>query len=219
MNIDVDDDGLPVLTQVLRTGHVERPLPAASNDVVAVVGHDEAPGEEDLQVDPLVIGYEPHVGVEAYLAPVPGHGMPTEDIAPARDDGPHDAARPDAFGLSQDVDAQRGDGRPATIDEPHIATGETRGAPAAPDERRLQDPSEIARRVRDAVLDGLGARIDTELDARIAQAIHAEVEAAFAQLQVQLRAHLAAALRDVVGRAVDEEIALSLGSPPVDRHD
>ena len=62
-------------------------------------------------------------------------------------------------------------------------------------------------RVRESVLDDLSTRIDTELDARIAQAMHAEVETAIAQLQVHLRDHLTLALRDVVARAVDDAIA------------
>jgi hypothetical protein len=70
-----------------------------------------------------------------------------------------------------------------------------------------EDPAAFAAQVRDAVLENVSGRIDTELDARIAQAIHAEVETALARLQGSLRAQLSEAFKDVVGRAVDEEIA------------
>jgi hypothetical protein len=70
----------------------------------------------------------------------------------------------------------------------------------------IEDPATLARRVREAVLADLVTRIDTELDARIAQAIHIEVETAVAQLQDKLRVHLTESLRDVVARAVDDEI-------------
>ena len=88
-------------------------------------------------------------------------------------------------------------------------------AVASADESALVDASTplpfdhdaFAVRVREAVLNDLSARIDTELDARIAQTLHAELEAALASLQDNLREQLAEAMRDVVRRAVDEQVA------------
>jgi hypothetical protein len=70
----------------------------------------------------------------------------------------------------------------------------------------------LALRVRNSVLQELSGRIDTELDARIAQTLHAGLETALAQLQTSLRIELGEALRDVVGNAVDEAIR-RLGDP------
>ena len=69
------------------------------------------------------------------------------------------------------------------------------------------DHDAFAVRVREAVLNDLSARIDTELDARIAQTMRAELEAALASLQDNLREQLAEAMRDVVRRAVEEQVA------------
>ena len=69
------------------------------------------------------------------------------------------------------------------------------------------DHDAFAMRVRESVLNDLSARIDTEFDARIAQTLRAEVEAALANLHANLREQLADAMRDVVRRAVEEEVA------------
>ncbi len=61
--------------------------------------------------------------------------------------------------------------------------------------------------LRESLLRDLSDRIDVELDARIAQALHSELEVALAQLQDRLREQLAKGLRDVVHRAVDQEMA------------
>ena len=68
------------------------------------------------------------------------------------------------------------------------------------------DSDAMAASVRDAVLEDLAQRIDTELDARLAQSVTAQLESALAGLQSGLRASLADALSDVVRRAVDEQI-------------
>ena len=65
------------------------------------------------------------------------------------------------------------------------------------DDVSLQRLASITSSVRDSVLVALQTRIDTELDARIAQALHREVETAIAQLQDKLRDGLTEALRDV----------------------
>ena len=65
----------------------------------------------------------------------------------------------------------------------------------------------LASRVHDAVLQDLATRIDTELDARIAHALRFEVEVALASLQGGLREQLASGLKDVVHRAVQDEIS------------
>ena len=69
------------------------------------------------------------------------------------------------------------------------------------------DHDAFAMRVRESVLNDLSARVDTEFDARIAQTLRAEVEAALANLHANLREQLADAMRDVVRRAVEEEVA------------
>ena len=205
----MNDDDLPVLTQVLRTGsgHREPPIPAPVEPLEEAL--DVRPVEETWMADQLVIGNAPHRIVDDYL-------MQSFDDAPATVEpheihdgsGEHGA---DSFRLPQDHDvgpAGRAGG--GTFGEPHFSDA---GDSQALDPRSVpapvvaEDPALLAIRVRDAVLDDLRTRIDTELDARIAQAMHAEVETALAQLQINLRAHLTDALRDVVQRAVDEEVA------------
>lgn len=85
-------------------------------------------------------------------------------------------------------------------------SGEPRERRQGSDDFSLQRFASITSSVRDSVLVALQTRIDTELDARIAQAMHREVETAIAHLQDKLRDGLTAALRDVVARAVDDEM-------------
>ena len=204
-----DDDDLPVLTQILRTGNV-RPSPedqAPTSVESRAAQHEAMSAEDTLMADQLVIGHDEHHEIEGYLTP--SFHVSSADHAHevhAEDDA-HHAHQPDAFRLSQDHDGPHG-ARSGAFDEPEIATI------AAPADAPQEDPAVFAERVRAAVLENLSARIETELDARVAQAVHAEVETALAQLQANLRSHVAEALRDVVGRAVDEEIARLRALPP-----
>ena len=193
-----NDDDLPVLTQILRTGN------AHPSDVPIDLEHgpedfDVQPIGDTLMADQLVIGNEPHHEIASYL-------VPSFDLRPEQPDArsveaggdlqAHPVDHSDSFMLPQDHDGpHRSQTTGSTFNEPALV------APAA------EDPAVFAAKVRDAVLENLSGRIDTELDARIAQAIHAEVETALAQLQGSLRAQLSDAFKDVVGRAVDEEIA------------
>ena len=81
------------------------------------------------------------------------------------------------------------------------------------------DRASIAERVRETVLNDVAMRVDVELDARIAQALHAEIETALGGLQARLREQLADALRDVVGRAVDDALAARVLERPDRRPD
>jgi hypothetical protein len=209
----IEDDDLPVLTQVLRTSSGQRPIVSWPIEVLAEP-LDVRPFNEMLTMRPLVIGNETrdvHVDepVEAAVEEI-AQAQPEAVADPRHVDG----HGPDSFGLSQDHDGAR----PVTaaslnlIDEPELMPSteaqpssmeplgfDTKFAPA--------DTRALASQVREAVLTDLLGRIDTELDARIAQAMHAEIETALAHLQGNLRTHLTEALRDVVSRAVDEEIA------------
>ncbi|MEO8936502.1 MAG: hypothetical protein ABI277_07400 [Burkholderiaceae bacterium] len=200
----MNDDDLPVLTQVLRTGSGRReasiPPPVESPDDAL----DVRPVEETWMAERLAIGNEPARRVDDYPT------QPSDRVV-----GPH--VMHDASGLHEADSLQP----PQEHDARHAveAEGGTFGAShmyEAAGSRALdprvtpippEDLASLALRVRDAVLDDLRTRIDTELDARIAQVMHAEVETALAQLQVNLRTHLTEALRDVVQRAVDEEVA------------
>lgn len=225
-----DDDDLPVLTQILRTGSGVR---------VATTPHDEdgATGLDVRPVSGLSIA-------TSYAAPL---DSPEADVASAHDEddatgtgaavdgvdaadagasnghpdtGAHADARPDAFVLPQDHDVALPHPSPRIVlDEPALALSNEAPA-AAPDpvEPARPDTSAdhwhaVSERVRTMVLDDLGPRIDTEFDARIAQAMHAEIETALAHLQGALRDHVAHALRDVVGRAVDAEVARLRATP------
>lgn len=176
--IDEDDD-IPVLTRILRTGG------ARSKD-------EARPPDPTSMADPLVIGNEPHVARAA-----------SRLAAPFDDDEPHDPARYAVTDESSPNDR--------AVDGPH----ERRVNPFVSDEPRerrqagdvsLQRLASITSSVRDSVLIALQTRIDTELDARIAQAMHREVETAIAHLQDKLREGLTDALRDVVARAVYDEM-------------
>ncbi len=174
------------------------------------------PRETSLLADALVIGNEPQQAISAYLDPtdretagggVAAHAVTADPSVDKREATVSHA--PDAFLLPQDHDG-RATSHPSTLDLPEFdasmppVRGGPGGTTAAPP---AEVPAVAARRIRDAVIDDLRARIDTELDARIAQALHVEVESVLAQLQHNLRAHLSDALRDVVAKAVDEAIA------------
>jgi hypothetical protein len=209
-----NDDDLPVLTHVLRTSDGRMPLPLKS-PLDDLFRDFDIHQYDDPPVTPqIIIGNEPEL-------PVTGHALaPFDDaLIDAATGDPDIVADPrqtvghDAFQLSQDADALH-DGVAATIDEPELLAANDGAPPETPDvDRPLDfatpavDPAALAARVRESVFNDLSARIDTELDARIAQTMHAEVETALAQLQRNLRVQLSEALRDVVGRAVDEEIA------------
>ena len=215
----IEDDDLPVLTQVLRTGSGLAP----AVDRVFL----DAAVPNDARVEPsfpraLVIGNEAE----------------DDDLPPSyRAEAIADPRRIDT--KSNDVflrTAPTDDAYDESIDEPHFLAhappGETDAyttippaTPATPASSSRHSPiaradvdAAFAAQIRDAVLDDLSSRIDTEFDARIAQTLHAGLEAALAQLQASLRAELAEALRDVVGRAVDDAIRRTLPSPSADVH-
>jgi|GEM_PF-2240987 len=213
----IDDDELPILTQVLRTGSGHAPA-------LDRVAHGE-PVASDARI-------EPSFG----RALVIGSDAEDDDLPPSyQADAARDAHRIDL--KSNDVFLRTAPTHEAftdAIDEPDLLASMsldvgpdafTTVAPAAPGSfthRPLlahadADPA-FAAEIREAVLDDLSSRIDTELDARIAQTLHAGLEAAIAQLQVSLRAELAEALRDVVGHAVDDAIRRARPSSSIDGH-
>lgn len=207
------DDDLPVLTHVLRTGDGRMPPPLTSplDDLY----HDfDIHQFDDMPPSQIVIGNEPEPSADdRALAPFDdamiGAATSEQDIVA----DPSQTIERDAFQLSQDADALH-ESVATTIDEPELLAANDGATPETPDvDRPLDfatpaiDPAALAARVRESVFNDLSARIDTELDARIAHTMHAEVETALAQLQRNLRVQLTEALRDVVGRAVDEEIA------------
>lgn len=97
----------------------------------------------------------------------------------------------------------------SSIDVPEATEGDQAlvDASLAPEIDPKAEADALANRVHDAVLQDLAGRIDTELDARIAQALRFELEVALASLQGGLREQLASGLRDVVHRAVKDEIS------------
>ena len=205
-----DDDDLPVLTQILRTGNADPAAPPAPRLGERTVDalDPRTVADATRPADQLVIGHEPPRESDDYLAPsfhVSPPAFPADE--PDTDHEHRESHAADPFVLSQDHDAPQALG--LSFDEPAYSVD----APAAASHERT---AAFATTVRDAVLDDLSARIETELDARIAQAIHSEVETALAQLQSNLRTHLAEALKDVVGRAVDEEIARLAAERPAD---
>ncbi len=219
-----EDDDLPVLTHILRTADGRA---ASSAGAYGPVGHegfdfDVRPFEDAQTASAIVIGHElpepPHAADAAASATTsiaaPTTAVPAPLVEPVIVADPRQDMRHDAFNLAQDTDEAAS--APA-IDEPLLVMPHDGPEPTSPDIDTTLDFSmpTIATRVREAVLEGLAMRIDTELDARIAQAIHAEVETALGRLQHTLRAQLGEALRDVVARAVDEEIA-RLGRDPHD---
>lgn len=228
-----EDDDLPVLTQVLRVGSDRAgagPLRGASDASTGLVA--ELPLEEILLADQLVIGTEPHVGLEPYIpltTPLSDRGAADGEslsrsltsplivpfIAPqdtrARSNGgtASDASREAGTGLEQLRAANDAGDALSEREMPMVPVAASLGE-RAPVDSPTPPPFEhdaFAVRVRESVLNDLSARIDTEFDARIAQTLWAEVEAALASLQANLREQLADAVRDVVRRAVEEEMA------------
>jgi hypothetical protein len=206
------DDDLPVLTHVLRTGDGRMPrslmVPPDDDSYVDEFGihhFEEAPVTRQI-----VIGHDPQ--------------QPTDDLDAATVSGEFVTAksgrvadpRPiprDPFRLSQDIDVASHGLVTEPIDEPPLLSTLPAAKPG-PVTRDLPiefskavDNATRAARLGDAIVTDLGSRIDMELDARIAQVLQAEIESALAQLQNNLRAHLTQALRDVVERAVGNEIA------------
>ena len=254
-----DDDDLPVLTQVLRTGgrlpapggdHPDDWTPAGASTDRHGDAHDD-PGGEPEWPRALVIGSdaEPHEDGGSELRDWPvtqepavfrnGHAAANTSGAGAFFDAMPTAADPRRIDLrDNDVflrTSPTGTAFGGLFDEPPLVVRHTdavdegagAGAPAAADASTAssaivsrdvplvfrQAPSSgpaldatFALRVRDSVLQELSGRIDTELDARVAQTLHAELETALAHLQNTLRVELAEALRDVVGHAVDDAI-------------
>jgi hypothetical protein len=205
-----DDDDLPVLTHVLRTGDGRMPrslmTPVDDDSYVDEFGihhFEEAPLTRQI-----VIGHDPQQPADDLDgATINGEFVPTTSV-PVAD--PRHAHR-DPFRLSQDIDAGHGHIEP--IDEPHLI-GDAHERDAGPvlidrpiDFAKPIDSALMATRLRDSIITNLASRIDMELDARIAQVLHAEIESALAQLQANLRSHLTEALRDVVAKAVGEELA------------
>lgn len=210
-----DDDDLPVLTQILRTGTTT----AATIDREANgerIDGAVATLDEPLLADELVIGSDPDGEAPAIVAE-------TAAADDAFDDGPNAAA------LAIDVPDFVEHAPPVEptvlsfVDAPAVARSEPASAFAQPFDGRdieplapapqaipesspVEDPATVALRLRDAVLDDLLVRVGPELDARIAQALHAEVETALGRMQHNLRGHLTDALRDVVARAVAEQM-------------
>ena len=214
-----DDDGIPVLTDVLRLG--SGPVIRTRDESVA--------REDDPVLHALVIGNEPPQGVESYLqeqSVAPADAAPSTDpqvdliedfVVTSHQEFWEESATPHfeaVVAIEPAVEAI--DESATSVVEEH--TPDEPDHQAIVDEAALVDASKpapfddeaLAVRLRDeftqGVLDDLSSRIDTELDARIAQAMRAEVENALGGLQVQLREHLGDALRDVVRRAVDDEM-------------
>ena len=192
---DADDD-FPVLTQILRTGdgtRVEQPPPEA---VEHPSGHLDPVARTGSSA--VAFGIEPYLGdggTHPYgTLPRETEASPPADRRPAEEAFEPLAASPVRW-----------------VDEVDAATTAGHGVPSA------EDWDALAARVRASVLDDLGARVDTEFDARIAQVLHTEIETAVAQLQQVLRDHLAEALGDVVGRAIEAEVvrlrAAAAGEP------
>ncbi len=127
----------------------------------------------------------------------------------ATDDVVNDATEADLEQRGAANDAEDADAalrKPVTTVEPATASIEEH-APGDEIAPAPFDHDAFATRMRESVLNDLSARIDTEFDARIAQTLRAEVEAALANLHANLREQLADAMRDVVRRAVEEEVA------------
>lgn len=210
------DDDLPVLTQILRTGHAD-PAEAKASRHGERTAHALDPRTVDPAAwpsDPLVIGHEPPRASGDALVPSFDVAPPmsyVDDRGPGIADENRGPPVADLFVLPQDHDAPQALG--TAYDEPEFSA---EPPTEAPHDVAREDAAAFTARVRDAVLHDLSARIDTELDARVAQAIHVEVENALARLQASLRTHLAEALKDVVGRAVGDEIARLSTQRPID---
>lgn len=204
-------------------GEVEQPIELLPLDLV--IGHDIRTeiepytttdfGAQDLEPGPALI--EP---LEADHATVPISGEFQSPPADYFATGVSNEAERGALLASEGAEGlvEHGSGKPAnesvsveagtSIDAPEATEGDQAlvDASFAPDSDPLAEAEALASRVQDAVLQDLKGRIDTELDARIAQALRFELEVALASLQGGLREQLASGLRDVVHRAVQDEI-------------
>lgn len=232
-DVSDEDDDLPVLTQVLRVGSG----PAAAGATRPLRGPGDLPADavaessldEILLADQLVIGTEPHVGLEPYIprttplseAGTLGGGShslsPTSTLivpvmepldTPTRPHGDSTAV------AASGVAATGLELFPAAIESGAASSDSPTDSIVASFERTTKPPlvpapeaDAFAARVRESVLNDLAARIDTEFDARVAHALRTEVETALASLQANLREQLAGAVRDVVRRAVEDEMA------------
>jgi hypothetical protein len=214
----IDDDELPILTQVLRTGSGH---PAALARVAPAAA--AAAAEPDARVEPsfaraLVIGSDPEDDDLPASYKADAIADPRRIDLKSNDVFLRSAPTHEAF--TDTIDEPDLLASTALDDEPDAFTTVASVEPGSFGRRPLiihaeADP-QFAARIREAVLDDLSSRIDTELDARIAQTLHAGLEAAIAQLQVSLRAELAEALRDVVGHAVEDAIRRTRPASPSD---
>lgn len=199
MMLDEDDD-LPVLTDVLR---VRAPALREALDPRRAPRDETLPDPAAVKTD--ACDNEPHdeelvIGTTEADNEVQPHPR-RERVAAEPHSEPFDE-EDEAFLESFDGVATPEDLNAIEhLNEEETVTAAAVIAPAA------FDSDAMAARVRDAVLDDLAQRIDTELDARLAQSVTAQLESALAGLQSGLRASLNDALRDVVRRAVDDEIA------------
>ena len=209
-NADEEDD-LPVLTDVLRA---RAPALREALDPRRA-RHDEVlrdlPAEAETQDEELVIGTAPEA--ESELPSIPAQQVANvadaETQAHPHAEGLVGAPHVDPFDEEDEVFLESFDGV-ATTDDLNAIEGlrEEEAVVVAPATAPAAfDSDAMAARVRDAVLDDLAQRIDTELDARLSRSVTAQLESALAGLQSGLRASLSDALRDVVRRAVDDEIA------------
>lgn len=185
------DDDLPILTEVLRVGPSRRPVFPAPQPRPAT-------DEPSLLPSQVVVGHDVQARLEPYVAPstfdVPRDEVPGEELFSP---------------IASEAE------RPPLAIAPFLAhpTGPSAQAEAGAPPQAPVDLDALGAAIRESVLHDLASRIDTELDARIAQALHVEVESAVARLAETLRDQLAHALRDVVRRAVDQEIAQRRGEP------
>ena len=222
-DIDAADDDLPVLTDVLRVGRLTRHAfdPRRLDDV------DRAEAAR-LAPDQLVVGHDAQARLEPYAATVTSPTSDALDI-PSAIFAPLDAAAapgpldvhlfvghdPGAAPLlaahgADPADGARGSGQVSAhaVDRnaPASAASLAVGGGAAADRSAPATVDMLRETLRASVLADLATRIDSELDARVAHALNAEIEVALAQLQERLREQIASGLRDVVGRAVDQQI-------------
>jgi hypothetical protein len=207
-----DEDDLPVLTHVLRTGdgRMPRSLMSPPDDDSYVDEFGMHHFEEAPLTRQIVIGHDPQQPADDLdAATVNGEFVPAAR-SPAND-ARH--THRDPFRLSQDLDVGSHGHVTEHIDEPPLLAAPDGGdsTPVTLD-RTLEFPvpsdnAAIAATLRDSIFTDLASRIDVELDARIAQVLRAAIESSLAQLHDSLRVHLSEALRDVVSRAVRDELA------------
>ena len=213
-----DDDDLPLLTEVLRSGGIADARAGAKADSVSVNTHAESAEEDDATANAA----SDHEARD-------DNGAPQDEEFVIGTMPDEEAASPSIIFLGMSVQASssdaalapEADASPFEMEEVEEAATEsaavepTLADPASPLAAPLEtapaptsfDADDMAARVRIAVLEKLSQRIDTELDARLAQTVTAQLKTALVGLQAALRESLAATLRDVVRRAVDDEIA------------